>query len=38
MRIAESYCAKVADKRRAVAGILAVTDYNDFLEKSGYSP
>ena len=38
MRIAESYYAKAADKRRAVAEILAVTDYTDFLEKSGYSP
>lgn len=37
-RITESYYAKAADKRRAVAEIIAVTDFDDFLEKSGYSP
>ena len=37
-RIAESYYAKAADKRQAVADILAVTDYTDFLQRSGYSP
>lgn len=35
-KIAESYLKKSPDKATAVREILAITDFKDFLEKSGY--
>lgn len=35
--IVESYFQNAADKGKAAREILSVTDYNDFLEKSGYA-
>lgn len=35
-RIVEAYYNKAEDKLRAVAEILSVVDYEEFLKKSGY--
>jgi len=35
-KITEQYFAKAADKKKAVAEILNIKDYKDFLRKSGY--
>lgn len=36
-RIAEAYYKKAADKAKAVQDILSVTNYSEFLQKSGYA-
>ena len=35
-RIVESYYNRMESKEKAVKDILAVTDYQEFLKKSGY--
>ena len=37
-RIAEAYYAKQTDKAAALRDIIRITDAEDFLARSGYSP